>query len=295
MTKRKHPRRRQPDDWHKRAKVDIIIPVYGAGRFLLECLKSIFEHDAGVGYNLILVEDQGPEDPDISEAFNLAREHGARVIFNRKNLGFAGANNAGAKVGKSPWILLLNSDTLIIHDGWLKAMVDAGEADSKVGIVGALLTFFTGDEPWAPAAPNRPAGATQHAGVVFDIARRPYHVFVNWPPDHPQVAQFRYMNCVTGACLLTRRKLWRRLGGLDTDYGPGNFEDVQYCLQARMAGFRIAFTPEARLEHYAGGSGNSMTAEKNARLFQLKVGEYVMWDEWLYWGPPEYRERFNAR
>lgn len=295
MTKRKKPRRPQPDKHHRRAKVDIIIPVYGSGRFLLECLRSLFEHDAGIGYNLVLVEDKGPQDPDLPEAFNLARDHGARVIFNSNNLGFAGTNNVGARSGKAPWILLLNSDTLITHDNWLRAMVRAGEAEPNIGVVGALLSYFPFNSDWAPASPIRPPGTVQHAGVVFDIMRRPYHIFAGWPVDHPKVAQFRYMNCVTGACFLTQRKLWRRLGGLDTDYGAGNFEDVQYCIQTRMAGYRVAWTPEAHLYHYAGGSGNSATAARNAQLFQMKVGEYVMWDEWLYWGPERYQEEFNGR
>lgn len=293
MTKRKTAKRRQPIKAHKRAKVDIIIPVYGSGRFLLECLQSLFEHDAGVVYNLILVDDAGPEDPDVATAYNLASEHGARVIFNKKNLGFAGTNNVGARVSKAPWILLLNSDILVTHDGWLKAMVDEGERDPRVGVVGALLTFFPFEDTWCPASPIRPPGAVQHAGVVFDIMRRPYHIFHGWPADHPKVAQRRYMNCVTGACLLTRRKLWRRLGGLDTDYGAGNFEDVQYCVQTRLSGFKVAWTPKAHLHHYAGGSGNSETAQRNASLFQFKMGEAVMWDEWLFWGPEKYQGQFN--
>ena len=294
MTKRKTPRIRQPRDAHKRDKVDIIIPVYGGGRFLLECLKSLFEYNAGVEYNLVLVEDKGPEGLTLKEAFGLAQEHGAQVIFNRENLGFAGSNNVGARVGKAPWILMLNSDTLITHDGWLKAMVSEGEQDPKVGVIGALLTFFPHEESWAPASQIRPPGTVQHAGVVFDIMRRPYHIYLGWPADHPKVAQHREMNCVTGACMMVRRTLWRRLGGLDTDYTKGNFEDVQFCMQARLAGFKVVFTPEARLHHYAGGSGNSETAQKNASLFQIKVGEYVMWDEWMYWGPEKY-QHFNAR
>ena len=270
-------------------QVDIVMPVYGQPEFLLACLASFFDHDPGISYTLNLVDDQSPETHRLAPILDYAQEKGARVVKHRRNKGFAATCNTGAALGSAPWILLLNTDTLILNDGWLKAMVDAGR-NPRVAVVGALLTFFETATDWAPASPIRPAGKVQHAGVVFDILGRPYHIFVGWDPDHPKVNQTREMNCVTGACFLTRRHAWRRIGGLDEDYTRGNFEDVNYCLIARTLGYKVVFTPEVHLSHYAGGSGNSMTADRNARLFQLKAGHLVVYDEWRFW-----QQRQNAR
>jgi GT2 family glycosyltransferase len=260
--------------------VDIVVPVYGEPEFLKCCLESIAAHDAGVPFTLTLVDDVSPT--EMGFVYALADEMGAQVVRHHQNKGFAGACNTGARKGKAPWILLLNTDILITHDNWLKAMVDEGQ-DKAVGVVGALLTFFPADHPLYEESPIRPPERTQHAGVVFDILGRPYHVFSGWSADHPKVNARREMNCVTGACLLTRRKLWVKLGGLDEDYTRGNFEDVQYCLQARLSGYKVIYTPHARLYHYAGGSGNSMTAKQNARLFQIKMGSVVEFDEWKFY------------
>jgi GT2 family glycosyltransferase len=259
-------------------KVDVVMPVYGGPELLLRCLESMQKFTAGIEHTVTLVDDVSPVKMD--SAYDAARAFGYNIVHNSKNLGFAGACNAGVKKGRAPWILLLNTDVLITHSHWLKMLVEEGEAASSIGVVGCLLTFFpedTGDDHL------RPPGRAQHAGVVFDILGRPYHIFAGWSPDHPKVQQRRELNCVTGACLLTRRSLWRRLGGLDTDYGPGNFEDVQYCIQARMAGFRVVYTPRVHLHHYAGGSENSKTAQRNAQLFKIKMGAFVEYDEWRHW------------
>jgi GT2 family glycosyltransferase len=275
---RRKKRQRQPIQ--PKPEVDIVLPVYGQPDFLKACLESLYAHDAGVLYSVTLVDDVSPD--EMGWVYDYADKKGARVIRHRDNRGFAAACNTGARNGKAPWVLLLNTDTIIAHDGWLAAMVAAGR-DPQVGVIGCLLTFFPEDHPLYEASPLRPAGKTQHAGVAFDIMGRPYHIFSGWSSDHPKVAQRREMNAVTGACFLTRRKLWRRLGGLDEDYTRGNFEDIQYCIQARLARYKIVYTPEAHLYHFAGGSDNTATAKKNALLFQLKVGQMVEYDEYRFW------------
>lgn len=277
MSKR---RKRQGTATNNRAVVDIVLPVYGQPEFLKACLESLYAHDAGVPYSVTLVDDKSPG--EMGWVYDYAQGQGARVIHNRKNKGFAGTCNTGARNGKAPWILLLNTDIIITHDGWLAAMVDEGK-DPTVGVVGCLLTFFPEEHPLYEEHPLRPVEKVQHAGVCFDILGRPYHIFSGWSADHPKVRQRREMNTVTGACLMARRALWRRLGGLDEDYTRGNFEDVQFCLQARIAGFKVIYTPEAHLRHFAGGSNNSETAKRNAQLFQLKMGTVVEYDEWKYW------------
>lgn len=262
--------------------VDVVLPTYGQPEFLRACLESLYAHDAGVEYTVTVQDDQSPDPDEMGWVYDWAADHGAEVAVNHENKGFAGTCNAGARSGKAPWILLLNTDTVVIHDGWLKNMVEQGK-DRRVGVVGCLLTFFPEHHPLYDPSPLRPPGKTQHAGVAFDIMGRPYHIFSGWDPSHPKVAQRREMNCVTGACFLVRRKLWLRLGGLAECYGPGNFEDVEFCLRARLAGYKVVYAPDTHLRHFAGGSNNSETAQRNAQLFQLRMGQLVEYDEWRFW------------
>ncbi len=271
---RKQRRRSKP-------AVDIVLPVYGQPRFLRNCLDSLQRYDAGVTHTVTLVDDVSPV--DMTEVYTHARSLGYKVIEKAKNGGFADSCNVGVGATHSGTILLLNTDVEIVHDGWLRAMVDELLDDRAVGIVGCLLEFFSKEHALYEPSTFRPPGATQHAGVAFDILGRPYHVFAGWDVTHHKVQTRREMNCVTGACLLARRSLWNKVGGLDTDYGAGNFEDVQFCMTARMAGKKVVYTPKARLLHFAGGSENSAAAKRNARLFQFKMGEYVEYDEWRYW------------
>ena len=274
-------KRRQPTPRaHNSPAVDIVLPVYGQPEFLHACLESLYAHDAGLPYTVTLVDDVSPVDMDW--VYRWATERGAMLIRHPKNKGFAATCNSGARRGRAPWLLLLNTDTLITHDGWLARLVTTGE-NPQVGVVGCLLTYFPAEHPLYKESPLRPPGKVQHAGVAFDIVGRPYHIFAGWPPDHPKVRQRREMSCVTGACLLTRRALWKRLGGLDEAYTRGNFEDVQYCILARLAGYKVVFTPDVHLYHYAGGSDNSETARRNAQIFQMKVGSLVEYDEWRFW------------
>lgn len=270
-------RRRSRKPITAKNKVNIVLPVYGEPEFLQNCLDSLYTYDAGVPFTTTLVDDLGP-DQDALSILYVKWAQKVRLIRHKENLGFAATCNTGARKVKEDYILLLNTDTRILHDGWLKSMVDEMENDRSVGVVGALLSF-----PNDSKDSHRPAGKTQHAGVAFDVIGRPYHIFLGWDTNHEKIQTRREMNCVTGACMLIRRSLWKQIGGLDTDYTRGNFEDVQFCVQARLLGNKIVYTPEAHLEHFAGGSGNTMTAKQNATLFQLKMGNYVEYDDWRYW------------
>ena len=85
---------------------------------------------------------------------------------------------------------------------------------------------------------------------------------------------------------MTRRSLYKKLNGLDTDYLIGNFEDVDYCLRARALNYKVIYEPSTYLYHFAGGSGNTQTAKRNAELLQIKVGHLIEYDEYRYYSPP---------
>lgn len=150
---------------------------------------------------------------------------------------YASVNNIAVRTTDGPLICLLNDDIAPLTADWLAIMV-GHLADPAVGIVGARLSYED--------------RSVQHAGVVMlpDGTGEHLHRFT---PDHeidndqaPLLSQ--EVSCVTGACLLTRRTLWDRLGGMDEAY-PSAFNDVDFCLRARELGQGVVFAADAHLLH----------------------------------------------
>src|SRR3990167_4561942 len=178
--------------------VDIVTPVYGQPEFLKTMLESLLNTNPGPSdWTLTLVDDRGPGVEDVyKEVSDHPRVH---IVRNEKNLGFAGSNNAGFRLGKNPLLLMLNSDVKIIHEQWLSAMAKLFD-DPAVGIVGAKLLFFEESDPLYKKSEVRPPGKIQHAGVAFNLLGNPYHVYQGWDRDHERVKNRRDYNTVTGAC-----------------------------------------------------------------------------------------------
>jgi GT2 family glycosyltransferase len=137
-------------------------------------------------------------------------------------------------------LVFLNSDAIPQRPGWLTSMIDFLDAHAGVGAVGARLTY--GD------------GSIQHAGMVF----RHRTDLAIWVNDHPQMGldpsldshdRPTAMPAVTGACLAVRRQHFDEVGGWDTGYLIGDFEDSDLCLKLRQRGLAIAYLPGVQLTH----------------------------------------------
>lgn len=264
--------------------VDIITPVYGGLDFVKGLATSLLEeHDAGESFQMYFVDDATPPDKGSSELLHYLNDleasyENVTIIRNKVNGGYAKANNLGIGKGRSEYVVLLNSDTRIKQDGWLRKLIDPMKQNSIVGIVGAKLLYFEDS-----TEDNRPAGRVQHAGVVFNIMGHPYHIFMGWPADHKKVSDIRIMRAVTGACLATRRNIIRRTNGLAEIYTKGNFEDVEFCVQVAASGLIVLYNGEVELYHYGSGSGNTETIDRNYQIFKMRNNHLVAWDDFRYY------------
>jgi O-antigen biosynthesis protein len=246
-------------------------------------ISSIMLHPTDISWHWWIIDDNTPEDKGKELLYDIykeaAKDERIDVLLNTQNLGFAGANNAAVARGTAPYILLLNSDVRVT-DTWLQPMVEEMETNFRAGVVGAKLLFFPEvHKPFRDGRNPRPAGMVQHAGVAFNIGRQPFHIHIGWAADNPRLDKRKSLQAVTGAALLTRRALWDKVGGLNLVYTQGNFEDIEYCLRIKDMGFEIIYRPDAAIYHYAGGSGNSMMAMKNAQIFLMRCGQVVVPDE----------------
>lgn len=219
----------------------IIIPVFNKAALTRQCLETIRATLDGAGEGEIIVIDNASSD----ETPQMLREFPwARVIRNEENRGYAGANNQGAQAAHGEFLVLLNND-IVAHAGWLTSMLRVAR-EPNVGAVGARLQF--------------PSGTIQHAGVR--IASAPvgragflaFHDMYNYPGTYEEAQRVTDLQIVTGACLLTPRDLYLKLGGLDEAYWNG-YEDVDYCLRVGELGLRVVYDGEASLTHFESQSG----------------------------------------
>jgi GT2 family glycosyltransferase len=207
---------------------------------VVNCVKSIIDRSTYQNYVITCVYDVSTTPETLRSLEEIAGTRLRLVPFGEA-FNFSRKVNVGAIATESEQLLLLNDDTEVSTPNWIETLV-AFSCEEAVGAVGALLRF--GD------------GRIQHAGVVVDRGN-PGHSYYGYPGDHPGYrSNLRIAsNCtaVTAACLMTRRDCFERVGGFSPMFAH-NYNDVDYCLKIRAAGYRIVFTPEVQLAHYESSS-----------------------------------------
>jgi O-antigen biosynthesis protein len=235
--------------------VSIIIPCFNNLQLTKKCLGALQTHTNSNQRELILVDNAST---DGTTEWLRAEENCGRVklIVNPANAGFARGCNQGAQAAHGSLLLFLNNDTEVTN-GWLSALVDAVLRD-QVGAAGAKLLYAN--------------GTIQHAGIGF-INGVPDHPFRKAGADAPEVSQFRELDMVTGACLMIRRELFLDLAGFDEIYRNG-VEDIDLCVRARSAGFKVVYQPKSVVYHLEGQSaGRFNHVTSNLRTFFEKWGK----------------------
>ncbi len=154
---------------------------------------------------------------------------------------FAEAINLGRAHATGEYLLILNDDTTADTSNPVTRMIEIAQREG-IGAVGAKLTY--------------PDGRLQHAGIVL-LPSGPTHVHIAKPGNYPgyfgSTLTPRNYSAVTAAAMLTATKAFDELGGFDTTFAR-DFNDVDYCLRLRAAGYRVAWTPYAHLTHHEGAS-----------------------------------------
>ena len=243
-------------------KVSVIIAVHNRADLTLKCLEALSRNTEYHNWELVMV-DNGSTDrtPDIFKAL----EGTVITLRSEKNLGFAKANNWGARKAEGELLCFLNNDTEV-RRGWLNSLIECmGRHPGTVACGGKLLF------------PNE---KIQHAGLVFDkVDRIAYHIYRGLPGNHPLVNRERRVKAVTGACLLVKKWAFQAAGGFDERYVNG-FEDVDLCLKLNELNGEIYYTPKCEVIHHASATpGRGADDAQNAALFQQKWFDKINPDE----------------
>lgn len=258
--------------------VSVLIPNYEHKAELETCLNSIYEKTTYENFEVIVIENNSKS----QEIFDYYEEiqkkwENLKVVTWEGHFNFSAINNFGAKFAAGSHLLLLNNDTEVIAPDWIQEMLMFSQR-SDVGAVGAKLYY--------------PDDSIQHAGLALGVLKLAGHLHRNFDRWHPgymgRLSYVQNLSGVTAACVMVRRDVWDRIGGLDESFEVA-FNDVDMCMRIRAAGYLIVWTPFAELYHYESKSrGLDEAPEKRVRFVGEVERFQARWARELEAGDPYY-------
>ena len=252
-------------------RVTLIIPTRNRLEFLQPCVESLLAKTTYPNFELLIVDNDSDDAATLAYLASLPGRSplagdgstSVRVLRSPGEFNFSALNNFAVEHTDAPLIGLLNNDLTVINPDWLDEMVSHA-LRPEIGCVGAKLYY--------------PDDRIQHAGVILGIGGVAAHAWQTHPRGaagqaHRNLLQ-QNLSAVTAACLVIRREVYLQVGGLNADQLKVAFNDVDFCLKVRAAGFNNLWTPYAELYHHESASrGKEDTLEKRDR-FRSEV-EYM--------------------
>jgi GT2 family glycosyltransferase len=248
----KHPLPTQPP------VVSIIIPTRDQVELLKKCIESIQQKTDYKNWEMLVVDNQSVESDTHTYFEQIQGDSRIKVIAYDKPFNYSAINNFAAQYAHGEILALVNNDIEVIAEAWLTEMVSHAVRPG-IGAVGAKLLY-----------PNR---LVQHSGVIIGIGGVAGHVHKYLKEDDPgychRAVVTQNLSAVTGACLVIRKNIYQEVGGLNEADLAVAFNDIDFCLRLRDAGYKSLFTPYARLYHHESISrGHDDTTEKHALFVQ---------------------------
>ena len=209
----------------------IIVLAFNQLEHTRKCLESLRAHcPADAEFSVV---DNGSNDGTADYLRELAaREPRLRSIRNRDNRGFAAGNDQGLALARGRYLVLLNNDT-VVTQGWLDRMTAWFEQEATLGLIGPVSNCVSGPQ-WVGAA-----NYSKLEEMPAFAAR--------WAAGHE--GQSEAVRRLVGFCLMFRREVLERIGGLDERFGSGNYEDDDYCLRAALAGYPARIAKDIFIHH----------------------------------------------
>jgi GT2 family glycosyltransferase len=240
---------------HPEPLVSIIILSYNRADQLLECLESVRNHTNDVPYEMIIADNASTD----SAIDVLKHVDNATVLRERENLGFIRGNNQAARMARGRYLLFLNNDT-IVTPRWLSSLVETMETYPDCGVVGPKFLY--------------PDGRLQEAGIICWSNGHVDQCGIHGDPLVPEFQHVREVDYVSGACLLIRTDVFRRLGGFDERYVPCYYEDSDLCFGVRSQGQCVVYQPASVIFHHgpsaAGLARTEAHCAANRQKFVMK-------------------------
>ena len=263
--------------------ISIVIPNKDHIDDLKRCITSIRERSTYDNYEIIIVENNS-ESEEIFDYYRSIECDNIRIVRYEGRFNYSKICNLGVANAKGEYILLLNNDVQVITVNWLEEMLMYAQR-SDVGAVGAKLYYA-----------NK---TIQHAGVVIGLGahRTAGHTHYGQSRENlgymGRLCYAQDVSAVTGACLMVKRSLYEKVGGLDESFEV-SLNDVDLCLKLRHEGLLNVFTPFAELYHFESISrGLDDNGEKAKRYEEESARFREKWKQDLEAGDPYYNVNFS--
>ena len=246
--------------------LSIVIVNYNAREHLENCLQSLVSAPPAIPHDIVVVDNASTDD---SVAALRARWPQVAVIEQPVNAGFAAGNNAGIRATRGRLVLLLNNDTLV-SPGAIDALVARLEAHPDAAVAGPRLVDAHGITELSFGPMISPFNELRQK-LTTSLYERGVPAVSTWVAR--ATARERYMDWVSGACLLVRRAAAEEAGLLDERYFLYT-EDVDFCAAIRAQGRRVLFTPAAEIVHLRGRSRATAPVAMNAAYRRSHLAFY---------------------
>ena len=223
--------------------ISIIIPVYNALTYVKNCIKNIYQchQKTTITFEVIVVDNNS--NSETKSWLQEAKEKypNLKLITQEKNLGFGPAVNIGFNKSAGEYLVILNSDT-IPSSNWLENLINAFQADEYLGIV-SPVTNYVGE-------------GNQIDKDAIDLPKKDIEKYAESIQDRYEIIY--EPSRLVFFCVMIKRSVIDCIGNLDEGYIRGNFEDDDYCLRARIAGFKLGIVTNSFVYHHG-----SATYKKN--------------------------------
>jgi glycosyltransferase involved in cell wall biosynthesis/LmbE family N-acetylglucosaminyl deacetylase len=255
--------------------VTLIIPTRNGLQLIRQCVESILQKTEYPNYEILVIDNNSDDPATLQYLHELNADTRVCVIKDNRPFNFSALNNNAVKLAHGELIGLLNNDLEVISPAWLSEMI-AIALQPRIGAVGAKLWY--------------PNDTLQHGGVILGFGSIAGHAHKNISRD--ECGYFRRamlsqnLSAVTAACLVIKKSIYEEVGGLDEQNLQVAFNDVDFCLRVREAGYNNVWTPYAELYHHESATrGYENTPEKRARF--AKEVQYMQqrWGDSLFHDP----------
>jgi GT2 family glycosyltransferase len=220
-----------------------IIVTYNSAQSISQCLEALVGEDCE-----IVVIDNASQDDTVSRVEGFKAHHPVELLRISRNLGFAAGLNHGVRASSGDFLLLLNPDA-IAEPGAISALTGCMAAQSAAAAGGALLE---------PSGEPQRGFAFRRFPTLGSLLCEALLVNQLWP-SNPVNRRYRCLDAdystvqqveqPAGACLAIMREAWDSIGGMDTQFAPVWFEDVDLCKRLLDSGRKIVYCPTAKFRH----------------------------------------------
>ncbi len=241
-------------------RVSLIIPVYNGLAYVEQCIAAIYAHPVQTAFEVVVI-DQASTDGSREYLRQIAAQRANfHLIENPVNVGFPRAVNQGAAAACGDFLMIVNSDVILAPE-CIDRLVAALDMDIHLAVVSPMTNYVGRGPQVDPAAETlRPADIVDYAASIANRAGI-------WPVvDH-----------LVFFCVMARRDVFEYLNGMSEVYGLGNYEDNDFCLRARVAGFTLAIVPGAFAFHFGSRTfkeqqlAHTRWMQQNERLYYVRA------------------------